>query len=287
MDHACIAPCRIVAERRSHRTGFTLVELLVVITVIAILISLLLPAVQGARQAVLTTQCRNNMRQIGIAIESYSTTNTGRLPPAYTRSPNHNMLTFILPQLEQTNLFDKFDLDQHWTAPVNRAAIDTELAVAVCPSAPGGRDFVSDYTACTYFSGSARNALQSRGAMRSRGDYDSMLQQGGSWKAEVRDGLSNTICYFEDAGRPAKYVEKATLSAGKKVSGARWADVESYIHVHDVCRGTSVMNCNNNNEIYSFHPGGCNFLFGDASVRFLTEDIEAGHVRLALHSEGG
>ena len=77
---------------------------------------------------------------------------------------------------------------------------------------------------------------------------------------------------FEDAGRPIGYVEgKATRATN--VSGAEWANREAEFWIHLLC-GPQIINCTNNNEIYSFHPGGANFLYGDGSVHFQPETID-------------
>jgi prepilin-type processing-associated H-X9-DG protein len=78
---------------------------------------------------------------------------------------------------------------------------------------------------------------------------------------------------FEDAGRPLKYTGRRRASG--TVSGSQWADIENRYHIHDVCDGTRMQNCNNNNETYSFHSNGCNYAYGDGSVHFITDLINA------------
>jgi len=79
---------------------------------------------------------------------------------------------------------------------------------------------------------------------------------------------------FEVAGRPQSY-RLGTLVPGSTISGSRWADDEAPFWVHTVCNGAQMFNCSNNNEIYSFHPTGANFLFGDGSVHFHSETLDA------------
>ncbi len=256
-----------------NRKGFTLVELLVVIAIIGILVALLLPAVQAAREVARRMQCGNNMKQIGLAIISYEATH-GCYPPAYVNSPRtHNFAQFILPQLEQQSIYDKYDFTQNWNAAANKTATEVDISVFVCPSAPGGRNYISDYAACTLYASTAYNKLVGMGVLQNRPEWLSILQTDTVTSAHVRDGLSNSILMFEDAGRPYNYKDGFRNGTGT-VSGARWADNEAYFHVHDVCGGTSTSNCNNNNEIYSFHAGGCVYVYGDGSVHFLGDSLD-------------
>src|SRR3954471_6090724 len=146
--------------RRRRRGAFTLVELLVVIAIIAILMGLLLPAVQKVREASARTQCANHLKQIGLALHNYEGVNKA-FPPAYvTQNPRadgsaHGVSygdeyrngptgfawgVFLLPHLEQGNLYRQFDLTQPCWAPQNAPAARTRVAVFLCPSATGGSD---------------------------------------------------------------------------------------------------------------------------------------------------
>ena len=139
---------------RKRRRGFTLIELLVVIAIIAILIALLLPAVQQAREAARRTQCRNNMKQIGLAFHNYHDA-FGTFPPAYVLDLNnfnsHSWGTYLLPYLDQAPLYNRIDFNQAFFAspshPLagilgftsdNATPAQTQVAVFNCPSTPGG-----------------------------------------------------------------------------------------------------------------------------------------------------
>ena len=121
-----------------RRVGFTLVELLVVIAIIGILVALLLPAVQAAREAARRTQCSNNLKQIGIAYQNYADARK-MLPPGYTATgtdpnvttPGWGWAAYILPYMEEGNIYQQIDL----TKPIEtQNVIQTVLSVYLCPS---------------------------------------------------------------------------------------------------------------------------------------------------------
>ena len=281
----------------NRSAGFTLVELLVVITIIGILIALLLPAVQSAREAARRAACANNLKQIGLALQQYHA-KTGRFPPAGVTQPkNHSWVPFVLPYVEQQALFDQYHWNRNWSHASNQKTINVHLALWRCASAPGPTPRVDDigdgktaaagdYSIPTWFSAN----LTSTGLVpRAHKRLGAMTSGSAIPLALVRDGASNTLMVTEDAGRPEFWTSRGigprrldlncgnfSISGGR-VLGAGWADHRNAIPIHGFsrdglrCPGPCAINCTNNNETFGFHPGGVNAVFADGSVHFLNE----------------
>lgn len=215
-----------------RQKGFTLVELLVVIAIIGILVGLLLPAVQSAREAARRTSCQNNLKQLGLALFNFessfkkfpsagqakrggSSSNSGQnvffTPKRKIESfgdASHSVQTHLLPFMEQENVFNlynikyRYDFDPNRNeAPTNQEAAKTNIAFFVCPSTARDADVdaegygYTDYSApVTVRPGLSGNANQKRFKCVLNGDSDRRI-------ASVKDGTSNTIAIAEDAGR--------------------------------------------------------------------------------------
>ncbi len=272
----------------ADRAAFTLIELLVVIAIIGILIALLLPAVQAVREAARRMQCKNHLKQIGLGILNYESVHR-EFPLPKTVRPDHNLLTLLLPYVEQHTNYDRYDWNSNWSSTKNRPARENEIETFLCPTAPSNRTckkrryYATDYANCEHIHGSITGPLVAAGVIKARPSWYNLFQpywEGPSRAAAVRDGLSNTFMLFECSGRPLKYLENGrrgdpNATPKEPMSGAEWASAEAEFWIHEVCNGSQLFNCSNRNEIYSFHPGGANFLYGDGSVHFHSETIEA------------
>jgi len=258
----------------NRRNGFTLVELLVVIAIIGILVALLLPAIQAAREAARRNSCLNNMRQIGLAVHNFMDSNKA-LPPAEISSPMTSIHAFLLPYLEEQAAFKLYKFKQDFGATVNKAARETHISGYVCPTVPEVRQAVADYAACPILTPGAIGVLESSKKIKVRrgknkdGSIQGPIRSDVPTKAKrIIDGLSKTFLLFEDGGRPFSYTN-GKFDGGTGVSGSQWADNENYYWIHDV----PMFNYHNNNEIYGHHISGAVFLHCDASTHFILEDI--------------
>jgi prepilin-type N-terminal cleavage/methylation domain-containing protein len=306
---------------RSSARAFTLIELLVVIAIIAILIGLLLPAVQKVRAAAARMSCSNNMKQIGLAMHNYESA-YGMFPPmttdtSFTTAPNHFCLTFILPYIEQNALAAQIDMKQNGYAAVNFNAFTTPVKTFMCPAAPLDPTIVYN-TPSGKYSTLPSGVTQIR---MGRTDYATINTAGGTWVTAsigsqaiptgvpgileynkqtrvtaVTDGTSNTLLMVEDAGRPFRYGAGFTKrGADRDGNGAAggWGDQDSWFGMNgaDPNAGTqgsgpAAVNGSSDNEIYGFHTGGAHAVMGDGSVRFLRDSVTLAMIA-AIHSRSG
>ncbi|NLE38337.1 MAG: DUF1559 domain-containing protein, partial [Pirellulaceae bacterium] len=190
---------------QSKARAFTLVELLVVIAIIGILIALLLPAVQAAREAARRMQCTNNMKQIGLAIHMVLDLRE-RFPAAVCSSPENPSVKFsplvlLLPHMEQSQLFEGYNFRYAWDHAVNKPVSDASISTVACPSAPGERTAISDYAPCSdlWKEGLVDTILIPGKMVNDCEDWTGIFVYEQECPVQdVTDGLSNTYLFFED-----------------------------------------------------------------------------------------
>lgn len=351
-------PSKRVASvfQRGCSLAFTLIELLVVIAIIGVLVGLLLPAVQAAREAVRRTSCSNNLRQAGLALHNFHGVHR-EFPGYWEYGIAGNPMTGVDVQLqswvtsaaaffEATAVAEGYDRNTFFADDENQPIVRTLLPMMMCPSAARSQPrliknfepadyqlsllaslglpivpamFVrngvelapSDYAVCNGIEPAITLAAgldgNNNGVIELGDDPRLTMTPSnlnpvvlGMWPEppvdlatltrwatgriprtgligsrpkfrDLLDGTSNTLMLAECAGRP-DWFEQGRLVSATPVESAGWADPANQFFAGQM----PLMNHTNDDEIYSFHPGGAHFLIADGSVRFVTDSLNAG-----------
>ncbi len=286
----------------TRRRGFTLIELLVVIAIIAILIALLLPAVQQAREAARRSQCRNNLKQMALALHNYLDTTSGVMPRGvnHTSGPSccctvnnseyaHTIHTMLLPFMDQTPLYNQIDFGYSASHANNAAVRRTKITAFVCPTALPQDD--ATYAAHNYpFAGTnhgyatcgIHGSDTGAGAFASRWgliDAGTGNVVGSVMRlASFVDGTSNTVIISEFA----KGLPYITPASYRTTMGRSWFDPVGYGNTVFSTMSAATPNSpkmtytttSNFGTAGSYHTGGVHCGLMDGSVKFVSENID-------------
>ncbi len=246
-------------KRRLKRAGgFTLIELLVVLAIIGLLVALLLPAIQAARESSRRLKCQDNLHQLGVAMQNFHSAR-GHFPPAFLKPGNWGWEVWLLPYLEERELYRSLD-------PLNATIAvgpntTRSLAILICPTDPSGKinSFYSGYAKSNYA-------------------VSEQVSDGGSSIriSQITDGTTKTLMIGErdmqkQAG--AIWAGRDTTSGVASVIGRpTWPLNTPYAGGDACCSGDTACT---RYAWSSMHASGVNFAFCDASVHFLADSIQA------------
>jgi prepilin-type processing-associated H-X9-DG protein len=245
--------------RPPRSRGITLVELLVVIGILGVLVGMLLPAIQSARESARRAQCGSNLKNIGLALANFHNARKSFPLGSDARSgTEHAWSSRILPFLEEDALARQINYQQPWDAPgANLAAADQDVAVYICPSSvfdsPGKQDYggVIGTSLLPLPMGYGPQAAFGCGILIVSGPQQSQPIRA----AQITDGLSTTLCVGESA-------DSRDGAANRWACGRNcFAQTDDQIHNGDL------------GGLFSHHPSGAHGLFADGHVRLLTDDI--------------
>ena len=283
-----------IRTNRCYR-GFTLVELLVVIAIIGILIALLLPAIQAARESARKTSCRNNLHQISIGMHNYESS-FGRLPPGYkyTQGPEGNSLgyswtTMLLPFMELKNIYDRFDFKKPIYDPVNMAVREIHIDTLLCPTddiSPTGFVQMGDderYAMACYVANFGTPDLdedQEQVNAPNQRPWGPFYRNSKTRLKDITDGTGKTLMNgerqngpFRTAGSHTVHIEYETTwcAAVREITDP--TDDHGHMVLFQVGHTPNAAN-SDDRDVSASHSGEALFAMCDGSVRSIGEDID-------------
>lgn len=290
------------------RVAFTLVELLVVIAIIGILVGLLLPAVQQAREAARRISCQNNMRQVGLGLLNFESTFKFFPASGWTTTSSTNpsgkftcWRAALLPYIEQSSVQASYSIQLNWWEGGNLIAGATVMPTFICPSTPEQQPVLSAIakpprpalTLTTPLARTDYEAIQgvqpasiSTTLYNANNRFAIMHRNSRVGFKDILDGSSSTVAVVESSARPWVYRNRLSKPLFQNDQGIGWIDSEGAFSLDGanadatlegcgIANGCSrAINAKNDNEPYSFHPTGINILFADGHAEFVAEQID-------------
>lgn len=303
-------------SRSVQRSGFTLIELLVTIAVISVLIALLLPAVQSAREAARRTQCLNHLKQIGLALHNYHDLYR-QFPPACIRPsgfedngrdhPRTTWAISILPMMEQANLYQTYNADVDSTHMDNVEVTSAVIPSYRCPSDPYNVELFQPLLGIFYSQGNyaANYGSASWGVSfwKDRRYRGVMGQNQGLSFRDVQDGTSNTVCVAEIRAQPSARDNRGAwafsaagacmvgLDCDRSCQGVNGDSSSDWIPYCDSTVNRLDCSFQNSGESNagprSFHHQSAHVALSDGSARSLSESLDKDVIRRLFTSADG
>ncbi len=295
--------------RPRRAAGFTLIELLVVVAIVSVLIGLLIPAVQKVRAAAARASCLNNLKQIGIALHHFHDVHQVFPASGWTTAGPGNphgryvgWRPLILPFVEQEGLQRIYDFSVDWWEGRNLEAATHSVRLFICPATPARAEVLqavakpprpamtfprplapTDYEAIMGVQPSSINPHLGTSFYNSFNRFAVMHRNSRVRFTDITDATSTTVMVVEAAGRPVVYRNHRAYPDIGNDQGISWADSEGPFSLDGASPDAMLegcgllcyrsMNAKNDNEPYSFHSGGGNFLFADGHVAFIRDSI--------------
>lgn len=282
------------------RRGFTLVELLVVIAIIGVLVALLLPAIQAAREAARRTQCKNNLKQYGLALQNFHDSHKV-VPPARWNGGSPSWLALLMPFMEGQNEFDLWNFAKSYRDPENQPAREVSLPFYFCPSrrtgpmlssepfpapedAPGS---LGDYAGCVGDHYDGEYDETANGVIITSKGYGQIEWSSSISFRSIIDGLSKTIFCGEKHVLPERF--------GRKLGDASIYNggfIQPYMRIvggqYVIALGTEKEGTERGEWLFgSSHPGVCQFALCDGSVQVLGTSVDPEMFRrLGVRNDG-